>query len=180
MRCIELTRGQRAVVDDEDYTELSKFKWYANKTQTRIGTTWYASRQYRDPVIKNKHGKGKQILVLMHRQIMGDPEGKVVDHRNGNTLDNQKTNLRPTTNQKNLWNQGWVATPNKPYKGVYKYHSRSHQGWKVGIQLNGKPVSLGWFKDPKAAAKAYDAVALAAFGEYARLNFPEKNCTQTE
>ena len=174
MKQIPLTRGKFAIVDDEDYDFLMKRKWYVNKSPTKSGDCWYAHHQYIDKSIKNKKGKPKQVLVLMHRLIINAPKGVQVDHINGDGLDNRKLNLRLCDNKQNLWNQKWLATPDKPYKGVTKVKSKNHPGWRVAIQKDGKFVCLGWFKSAEVAAKRYDSLAIMLFGEFACLNFPEK------
>ena len=116
------------MVDDEDYNYLSQWKWHARKSTTKSGDNWYAYRQFRDPSVKNSKGESKQILVIMHRVIIGAPKGRYVDHINGNGLDNQKLNLRLCNHTQNLYNQRWAARPDKPYKGVSKYKSKGRFG----------------------------------------------------
>src|ERR1051325_6561101 len=97
MKKIKLTRGKYAIVDDEDYGSLSKFKWCAHQP-TKSREIYYASRRYRLE-------KGHYPFVLMHRQIMNPPKGYVVDHINGDSLDNRRVNLRIVTQRENTLNQ---------------------------------------------------------------------------
>lgn len=158
MKTIPLTRGQFAIVDDEDYKRLSKYKWYANKDKCG---GWHAQRQYRQ--------NGKVFCVLMHREIMNAPSGKNVDHIDHNRLNNRKDNLRCCTQAQNLWNQ----KPNKArkYKGIYR---TSNGKWRVTIWANGIAYQLGCFAHEAAAAREYDKIAKLIHGEFAYLNFPEK------
>lgn len=172
MKKIELTRGQFALVDDEDYAELSKHKWHSIKSGSVSRVKWYAGRQYRHATLLNSKGQAKQILESMHRTIMNAEEGKCIDHIDGNPLNNQKANLRQCTHQQNLWNQGWELSPEKPFKGVHKYKGKK-RGWTLKITHSNVNMDLGWFKSAEPAARAYDKIAKALFGEFARLNFPE-------
>lgn len=175
MKYIKLSRGKRTMVDDDDYAYLTQWAWYANRSVMKtIRTIWYAYRQYRDPNKKNAKGQAKQVSVAMHRVIMNAPRDTQVDHINGDGLDNRKQNLRLCTPAQNLWNSRWLATPNKPYKGVHKDHSLKHPGWRATIGYGNKTIHLGWFKSAKVAAKAYDNLAKALYGEFACLNFPEE------
>ena len=163
MKQIPLTRGQIALVDDDDYEELSKYKWHANKGKC----TWYAYRQYRHSVIKNKKGHSKQVLVSMHRQIIKPPENKNIDHRDGNGINNQKHNLRICCHAENTRNQRRRGVG---YKGVYR--TANNKRWLVVISVNGMIHRLGSFTCEKAAAKEYDKLAKLLHGEFACLNFP--------
>ena len=85
-------KGKYALVDEEDFPKLSKYKWY-------LYHTGYA---YSRP-------KPDLPSWSMHRVVMGSPEGKVVDHLSHDTLDNRKSNLRVCTqmeNQQNRNNRG--------------------------------------------------------------------------
>lgn len=89
---IKLTNGQYALVSDEDYLELVKHKWYASREGR--DSKWYAVRWSK----KSEHGSGKRYKIRMHRVVMGEgpkpKDGTVVDHINGDSLDNRRENLR--------------------------------------------------------------------------------------
>ena len=89
MKRIPLTQGQYALVDGEDYEKLNIHKWYACYRDN--------TQSYR--AVKTIYPDGRPVQLIMSRYIMGEPKGMQVDHRNHNTLDNQKSNLRICTNQ---------------------------------------------------------------------------------
>lgn len=149
------------LVDDDDYDELIKYKWYVN-------TCGYASKYKR-------LGK-RQIGTLMHRLILGlsPKDGFVVDHINRDILDNRKSNLRICTQSENIKNS--YTHGNKEFKsqfkGVFKTKD-THPTWAVRIVNNKKNIFIGTFHDEKIAALAYDQAARKYHGEFACLNFPE-------
>jgi hypothetical protein len=152
-RYIPLTQNLFALVDAEDYEWLKDYKWHV----TRRGAcgTAYAGRRER----------GR--LVLMHRQIMNPPKGMVVDHINGNGLDNRRCNLRICTQKQNVHNSRGRAGKKSRFLGV----SPAGDKWvaKVGGQY------LGVFDDEVEAAKARDRRAREIYGEHAWLNFPPES-----
>jgi len=147
-----------ALVDDCDYQELNCFKWYAQKRGRKL----YAKRNIRV--------NGKQKGIRMHCVIMGHMNGKEIDHRTGNTLDNQRNNLRHCTHAENTRNTGIRKNNTSGYKGVY--WNKKVRKWQAYIQHNGKKVHLGVFLCLIKAAKAYDKAAVKYYGEFAGLNFP--------
>lgn len=161
VRYIPLTRGRFAIVDAADYETLSKHRWYWQASRNGSG---YAGR-----------GGGGTPRVLMHRQIAGPPKGMVVDHIDGNGLNNRRSNLRVCTTRQNLLNRGPSRERREKghFKGVYfrPGSSRPH----VAIRYRGKYVHVGTFATAAEAARAYDRKALELFGEFAYLNFPEEH-----
>src|SRR5260370_639205 len=93
IRYIQLTKGQVAIVDAENYEELAKYNWDA----VRDGKTFYAERKG----IVN----GKRRTILMHRVIMKAADDQEVDHRNGNGCHNTYHNMRDATRGQNACNQ---------------------------------------------------------------------------
>jgi len=155
-RKIPLTQGKFALVDPEDYAELARHKWCAAKQ----GNSFYAVRS-----------EGSRQL-RMHRVIMNAPAGMVIDHIDHEGLNNTKRNLRPCTKAQNAHNQRPQKGRSSKYKGVC--WSKREGKWYSRIQYQGRPRSLGLFKDERDAARARDAAALALHGEYAFLNLPPK------
>lgn len=114
-------------------------------------------------------GKGPTRKVWsLHREIMGNPKDKVVDHINGNKLDNRKCNLRICTTRENACNSISTKGSSK-YKGVHWDEDRKK--WTACIKNHRKHHFIGRFDNEEDAAKAYDDLAIKLHGEYARLNF---------
>ena len=154
---IQLTKGKVAIVDDEDFEYLNQWKWYAHKTNT---LNFYAERSMRI--------NGKKTFILMHRVIMNTDKHLVVDHINGNGLDNTKLNLRNCTNSENIRNRKISSNNTSGYKGFH-YNIRDNM-WRSTIRINNKRLHIGNFIDITDAAKAYNEAAIKFHGEFARLN----------
>lgn len=139
MKKIKLTGGQYALVDDADFETLNDNKWYTVKDKN----TFYASR--------NADFDGNRCEMRMQWAIMGKPpKGHVVDHKDGNGLNNQRINLRICTKAQNNANRkSWGQSK---FLGVAFLKGRKTPYWEARIQ--GK--YLGAFKDEKEAAKAYN------------------------
>ena len=149
---IPLGNGLYAYVDAPDYERLSQYNW-----SYRAG--------YAGCCIKGKS-------VFMHRLIMNTPKGKVVDHVDGNRLNNCRANMRNCTPGENRCNQAKRIGSISRYKGVF-YLERTGK-YYAKIRQRGKEYWLGCFDDEEEAARAYDRKAVELFGEFARLNFPEE------
>lgn len=109
-------------------------------------------------------------LGLMHRIFLNCPKGLLVDHRNHNTLDNRKENLRIATRAQNMWNRKNTCGSSK-YKGVY-WH-KSSKKWQCAAYLDNKGIFIGTYETEELAAKAYNIKALELYGEFACLNIIE-------
>jgi hypothetical protein len=156
MKEIQLTKGQCAIIDDDDFERVSKFRWYAQWSE--------GMKAYR--ACRSFNGQS----IYLHRFIMDAPSGMVVDHINHDMLDNRKENLRLATHAENMRNRRATPKNTSGYKGVS--WSSFYKVWKVQIQKDGKSQFIGCFIDPVEAAKAYDVKAKELFGEFAFLNFP--------
>lgn len=148
MKQIKLTQNQIALVDDDMFEYLSQWKWHYN--------CGYAERK--------EYKNGKQIHIRMHRVIM--KTNKMVDHRNGDTLDDRKENLRLTNHSTNAMNM-------RKHRGLSKYKGVSFDGrnWRVQISKDNKRVFSESAPTERWAAMIYDLNAPVFFGEFARLNF---------
>lgn len=155
--------GEKEIlIDDEDYDKVSKYNWHLGKNRKNIY------------VIRNKRDKDKRIVESLHRYLMGHPENKIVDHINGNTLDNRKENLRICTNTENTRNKDRYKNNKIGYKGVLihkeKKNGIEYQYIIAEIRVNKKKINLGHFKTKELAALAYNQAAIKYFGEFARIN----------
>lgn len=154
---LSLTNGGVTLVDYEDYLYFRQWNW---------------SKMPTGHVRRCKHGK----ILLLHVEILKRAFGYTgqPDHKDRNPLNNQRTNLRPSTQSQNRMNSGLMSNSTTGYKGVdfkkdkYRYRAR--------IGLEGKVFFLGYFVSSEEAAKAYDRAARRYHGEFACLNFPEKSC----
>jgi hypothetical protein len=161
IRYIALTKGKFAIVNAEDYERFGRFKWFASGPAKYL----YAVRAIYPE-------KGVKVMLYLHREIMKAPKGLVVDHINGNTLDNRRENLRLATKRQNTCNmrinkEGCTSK----YRGV-NWHI-SVKKWVARITVNRRRIHLGVFDSEVEAAKAYDEAARKYYGEFARLNFPD-------
>lgn len=150
---IKLTNGEIAIVDSSDFAEMSKHRWYAipsscgTRAKTRIGDK----------------------MVFMHRLIMGTPpNGLEIDHINGNVLDNRRCNLRLGTHSQNCANRRVKFSPHG-FKGVSLASRPRRNRWCARIRYQNALYDLGHYETPEEAATAYALYALAAFGEFARI-----------
>ena len=150
VKLIKLTNGLFSKVDDEDFQFLSRFEWKAHFT----GDLWYARA-----FIDGHH-------IRMHKLLC--PGGWHIDHENGDSLDNQKHNLRKATQSQNMQNQGKRRGGTSKFKGVC--WDNKLKGWRAQICLNYKTRYIGTFKQEADAARAYNSQAEKLFGKYARLN----------
>lgn len=147
---IPLTQGKFALVDDEDFEYLSQWKWHYQKDKS----SGYAKR---------KESSGKSYFL--HREVAKTPLGFITDHKNGNTLDNRRENLRICLNSQNQANRKKRVGVSK-YKGVSKYRKK----WRAGIKYMGKSFNLGSFDTEEEAAMAYNNMAAKIYGEFAYFN----------
>lgn len=156
-KAIPLTQNQVAIVDEDDYEKLMKWKWFALKDTN----TFYAARY----IVKG--------MIQMHREILGlkKYEKVIIDHINRDGLDNRKNNLRIATVSLNSYNKRMMTNNISGFRGVC--WSKPHNRWVARVGINGKSVFCGQFVDVVLAAKAYDKKAKELWGDNAILNFKE-------
>lgn len=158
MKLIYLTKGYTTQVDDIDFEQLNRFKWYA--ATSRSNTPIYAAR---------KSGTKPRKNIYMHRLLLNAPQDREVDHIDGNGLNNTRGNIRLVTRRQNSLNTS--KRPSRiPYRGV-EFRKADGRYW-CRIVHNGKRISIGYFHSAVNAATAYDKKALELFGEFGKLNFP--------
>lgn len=150
MKKIELTQGQFALVDDEDFEKVSRYKWFAAYDSKM--KSFYARR------CKNRKN------IHMHREIMNPSKKMVVDHINHNTLDNRRENLRICTSVQNHRNVKVRFDNNSGYKGVI-FHKRDKK-WSAVIRYAGKQKWLGYFENKIDAVNARLAATIKFHKEF--------------
>lgn len=159
---MDLTIGDRMVtIDSADHDLVARYRWRV--LRGREGRRFYA-------VAYVPGGS----TIYMHRLIADTPPAAETDHVDRNGLNNRRSNLRTSTPSQNRANVVKRSGCSSRFKGVTWDRSRGR--WQAKIQLMGRSRSLGRFDDETAAARAYDAAARAAWGEFAWLNFPEVPC----
>ncbi len=162
VREIPLRRGGVALIDDDDYKKIAAFRWNIRKD----GYVEYAARYIQI--------NGKNVRISMHRVILNlsHRDGTIVDHINGNGLDNRKTNLRIVTSSLNRYNCRMRYNNTSGYRGI-SWH-RKDKKWRVSICFKGKQFWCGEFINKISAALAYDNAAIKYYGTDAKLNFPKE------
>jgi len=164
-RSILLTQGKVAWVDQADYAALALSKWHADHRESRDVT--YARRYCRGS------GRSGRRAERMHRIVVGLLPGdlRVVDHINGDGLDNRRSNLRVCSVRQNAHNLR-ARCGTSLFKGVSSHKASGL--WRVQIRAGGNVSRcVGYFHEEEEAARAYDAAAMEAFGEFSKLNFPK-------
>lgn len=145
-------------VDDEDYQKLSQYKWYLSHKS-------YANRNR-----KIIDGKKDIEPIGMHTFILGKKDGLVIDHINEDKLDNQKSNLRYISNTENIRRRGADKRSTTGYKGVYRFKSKNLKSTTIRylshIRVDGRLICLGYFKDKKEAALAYNKASKKYHGDF--------------
>lgn len=154
--------GRVALVDDEDYELVMAHRWYVD--QGNHGPRRALSGPY--AMTNIVRSDGRRTTLRMHRLITGWPK---TDHINQDGLDNRRSNLRPASKSQNAANQRPRRGCVSPYKGVC--WDRRRRKWTAQIKASGRHIYLGLFITEDDAARAYDAAAIAAWGEYACINF---------
>jgi hypothetical protein len=157
---VPLSQGRWATIDPEDAENVLQYRWYIDRSN-RSGREYARSNVY----LPN----GKHTTILMHRLIAGFPGTRsVVDHRNGDGLDNTRANLRVCSYSNNLMNQRPRTDGTSRFKGVSWNTKRSK--WVVNIQIKGRNTYIGLAECEEEAAVLYNIAAQLFYGEYACLN----------
>ena len=164
MKEIQLTKGFVALIDDEDFDRVSKYKWCACVS----GSAVYALHSFKSDLT------GKRFVLSMHRFIMDNPDGLEVDHINHNGIDNRKENLRACTGSQNSMNSSIYKNNTTEYKGTsYNPKNNPSNPYSAHIGYQGKLIHLGYYTTVQQAARAYDRKAKELFGEFAALNYDD-------
>ncbi len=147
---LQLTNGGIALISEADYLSISSFNW--QKVTRKSG--FYVTRFH------------KRKVIYLHRFILGHRPGFVTDHRNGDGLDNRRTNLRHATRQQNARNRKRQKNNTSGTPGVS--FRKSDQRWVAGVKIYGVYKYLGFFESREDAIACRHAFERAEFGEFRR------------
>ena len=157
MKEIKLSQGKVTIVEDQHFEDLNQWKWCYHKGA--------AVRNERKII----NGKNKVVYILLHRFLLKPNKGMVVDHIDGDPLNNIRNNIRVCTQSQNLMNKRVKRNKtSSKYKGVF--FNKKRKTWNAQLLKRGECKYLGAFDTEIEAAKSYDSAALEKYGEYARLN----------
>lgn len=153
MKNITLPTGEIAIVDDEDYLLVCNFRWKRKREPS--GSVYVAAS------VPHPRGYG-QTTILLHRILLGAPKGSVVDHRDGNPLNNIRSNIRLSTDLSNIRSfQSKRRGKTSKYRGVY--WNRHQNKWIASICVRKNGVMTHPFRaeftDERAAAMAFNDAA---------------------
>ncbi|HEV7299219.1 MAG TPA: AP2 domain-containing protein [Tepidisphaeraceae bacterium] len=163
MFTVQLTQGLAALVDVADAALVSQYKWHVTRHQGKLH------------VLTHKPGSGKkhQKRLTMGRVILGLTDRDVyIDFIDDDPLNNRRANLRPKDRAQCAARcKKMLKRCTSAYKGVSWHRQRGR--WRAQIVVDGAPRHLGLFSDELRAAEAYNEAAIAAYGQFARLNVIE-------
>ena len=154
---IKMSNGA-TLIDSEDFNRVNGFNWFVNRQGKRRDIYYVVA-----PIKINK----KWTRIRIHRLILNANIGEIIDHINGDGLDNRKCNLRFCTHQQNIMNRR-ITNGTSKYKGV-GWHKGANK-WQVQICFNYKLKYLGLYTNEIDAAHRYNEEAIKLFGEFAKLN----------
>lgn len=156
VREVVLTNGHVTMIDEADWPLVSKFNWYASRSGR--SRTLYVRATI------------EKVSVKLHRLLLNAPAELMVDHRDGNGLNNVRSNLRLVTSAQNQMNMRRHFDAFSKYKGVW--FCKTKRRWYAEISCYRKRHRSRSFACEEEAARAYDEMAVLYHGEFASLNFP--------
>ena len=142
---IVTSNGQHILIDEADIDKAMRYSWCVSKTG-------YA--------VANIDGH----VTKMHRYLLGlTSTDAIVDHINGNPLDNRRVNLRLCSNAENMRNM----KAKKSISGATGVRLTSHGRWNARITINGKGHHIGNYQTKGEAIQARREAEQKYFGEFA-------------
>lgn len=153
---ISLTRGYEAVIDAADVSLVEGHNWSAAIDSVIV----YAVRGFRKD--------GEQFRIRLHQQIIGVKKGQVIDHKDGDGLNNRRSNLRHVTRNQNSFNQKTPKNNTSGYKGVSFNKKRGK--WVSSIGVSWKKRQLGYYATAEDANAAYCKASAEFHGEFRRVS----------
>jgi hypothetical protein len=148
--------GYDVLIDEDDFERVNSMKWHIRKCGK--GEHLYAAHSNSKP----PHS------IFLHKFILNAPYDIEVDHKNCNTLDNRKENLRMCSHAENLRNRRININNTSGYKGVS--FCKNHKRWEAQISVNGQKKRIGYFCTPEKAYKAYCEASKIYHGEFHRVS----------
>jgi hypothetical protein len=168
--------GLIAWISPED-EELTKFSWLLKTAGSKEFPHYYAHRRWKMGSLRGEYWLHNSVWELMFNADL--PKGFLVDHINGDKLDNRRENLRLATRMDNEANKRKRRTqsggaPSSQYKGVTEVKDGRKKKWRATITVEHRQIKLGAYYTEVEGAEAYNDAAKHYFGEFAFLNEIEK------
>lgn len=165
---IALKCGNTLVIDKDDWPLIKRYSWRSSLNKKKTSSNRYVRGYAHDPIT------GLRREIAIHRFLLKAPKETLVDHINGNGLDNRRSNLRLCSAEGNARNTRKLAdSRSSSYKGV---HRRPNGRFHASIldETTRKSRHIGAYESEAVAAISYDMKALDTFGEFAKTNFPRE------
>ncbi len=161
---VPLTQNKRTLIDMSDWEKVAPYQWHIlrNHRLKKHRAKLYVYGWINTPVRRK---------VLLHRFLMVEPKGLEIDHKDHDSLNNRRSNLRAATRSQNARNMRRNLDGSSRFLGVSR--RRDCDRWQAQIKSDGYSIGLGLFKHEEDAAYAYDKMARLIHREYANLNFPK-------
>lgn len=151
------------------YKEKEFLAYINEKDMGLLEYTWCCHYREKRKKVANVFANKNNKIILLHRTILNVTKTKIlVDHIDGNPLNNCRNNLRICNNGQNLCNRDTPSNNTSGYKGVS--YNKKMKKYEAYIKYNEKKMNLGYFTCPKVAAKAYNEAAIKFYGEFSKLN----------
>lgn len=154
------------LVDEQDRELVDRNTWTPRRKTKGAGRTMTGSAPY---LVRYERRDGKTVQLTLHREILGVTDPLVlVDHINGDTFDNRRSNLRTVTAEQSRANAGAMRGSRSRFRGVS--WSEARQLWRARLRCRGVSISLGYFPTEEEAATAWNEEAARQWGKFARMN----------